>query len=323
MENLLELKNLKTSFFTKSGEVEAVRNVSFKVGKNEILGVVGESGSGKSITSKSIMRLIENPGKIIDGEILFENKDLLKLDEKEMRKLRGNEIAMIFQDSMTSLNPLVKISKQMSEIIIRHKKISKKEAIKESIKMLKLVGIPNPESKIDCYPHEFSGGMRQRVCIAMAMSLSPKLLIADEITTALDVTIQLQILELIKELNYKNKNSTILITHDLDVVKKTCDRVIVMYGGIIMESASVKELFKNPKHPYTIGLLNSIPNKENTSKKRLSPIQGTPPNLLNPPKGCPFYERCSKRKDICEKSMPKTKDISDTHKVNCFNVEAV
>ena len=320
---LLEVKNLKTSFFTKLGEVESVRDVSFEIDKNEILGVVGESGSGKSITSKSIMKLIEKPGKILDGEIIFEDKNLINLSEKEMRTIRGKEIAMIFQDPMTSLNPLVKISKQMSEIIVRHKKISKKQARQESIEMLRLVGIPNPETRIDSYPHEFSGGMRQRVCIAMAMSLSPKLLIADEITTALDVTIQSQILNLIKQLNKKDKNSTILITHDLNVVEKICDRVMVMYGGMIMESASIDEIFKNPKHPYTRGLLNSIPDKDNKVKKRLTPIQGTPPNLLNPPKGCPFYDRCQVSKPICNEMKPQTKEISNTHKVNCFNLDEV
>lgn len=218
MENILEVKNLKTSFFTKKGEVQAVRGVSFDIRKNEIVGLVGESGSGKSITSKSIMRLIAHPGKITDGEVVFNNKDLLKLSDKEMRNIRGNEISMVFQDPMTALNPLLKVGKQMSEIIMRHQNLSKEEAREKSIEMLRLVGIPSPETRIDNYPHEFSGGMRQRVCIAMAMSSSPKLLIADEPTTALDVTIQAQILRLIKKLNVEQENSTILITHDLGVV---------------------------------------------------------------------------------------------------------
>ena len=318
MENILEVKNLKTSFFTKKGEVQAVRGVSFDIRKNEIVGLVGESGSGKSITSKSIMRLIAHPGKITDGEVVFNNQDLLKLSDKEMRNIRGNEISMVFQDPMTALNPLLKVGKQMSEIIMRHQNLSKEEAREKSIEMLRLVGIPSPETRIDNYPHEFSGGMRQRVCIAMAMSSSPKLLIADEPTTALDVTIQAQILRLIKKLNVEQENSTILITHVLGVVYNTCDRVIVMYGGMIMETGSVEEIFKNPKHPYTIGLLKSIPKGKGTQKERLVPIEGTPPNLLNPPKGCPFYDRCFLKKDICNIAKPEISVLSDTHKVNCW-----
>lgn len=318
MENILEVKNLKTSFFTKKGEVQAVRGVSFEVGKNEIVGIVGESGSGKSITSKSIMRLIMHPGKVVDGEVIFNNRDLLKLSDKDMRTIRGNEISMVFQDPMTALNPLLKVGKQMSEIIIRHQNISKVEAREKCIEMLRLVGIPSPETRIDNYPHEFSGGMRQRVCIAMAISSSPKLLIADEPTTALDVTIQAQILRLIKNLNVEQENSTILITHDLGVVYNTCDRVIVMYGGMIMETGSVKEIFENPKHPYTIGLLKSIPKGRSSKKEKLVPIEGTPPNLLNPPKGCPFYDRCESKKDVCNLKQPKNTVLSDTHKVNCW-----
>lgn len=318
MENILEVKNLKTSFFTKKGEVQAVRGVSFDIRKNEIVGLVGESGSGKSITSKSIMRLINHPGEIVDGEVIFNNKDLLKLSDKEMRSIRGNEISMVFQDPMTALNPLLKVGKQMSEIIIRHQKLSKTQAREKCIEMLRLVGIPSPENRIDNYPHEFSGGMRQRVCIAMAISSSPKLLIADEPTTALDVTIQAQILRLIKRLNVEQENSTILITHDLGVVYNTCDRVIVMYGGMIMETGSVAEIFENPKHPYTIGLLKSIPKGNGTQKEKLVPIEGTPPNLLNPPVGCPFCERCDFKKDICGFAKAETTTLSDTHKVNCW-----
>ena len=292
MSNILEVNNLRTSFFTKKGEVQAVRNVSFKVGRKEIVGLVGESGSGKSITSKSIMGLISHPGKIVDGEILFEGKDLAKLDEKEMRKIRGNEISMVFQDPMTALNPLIKVGKQISEILIRHQNLNKNEAREKAIELLKMVGIPSPEVRVDNYPHEFSGGMRQRVCIAMAMSSSPRLLIADEPTTALDVTIQAQILRLIKKLNSENENSTILITHDLGVVYNTCDKVIVMYGGQIMETGTVADIFSNAKHPYTIGLLKSIPKRNNCEKERLVPIQGAPPSLLNPQSGCPFYDRC-------------------------------
>lgn len=316
MSNILEVNNLKTSFFTKKGEVQAVRNVSFKVGKKEIVGLVGESGSGKSITSKSIMGLISHPGKIVSGEILFGGRDLAKLDEKEMRKIRGNEISMVFQDPMTALNPLVKVGKQISEVLIRHQNINKNEARQKAIDLLNMVGIPSPEVRIDNYPHEFSGGMRQRVCIAMAMSSSPRLLIADEPTTALDVTIQAQILRLIKNLNNKNENSTILITHDLGVVYNTCDRVIVMYGGQIMEIGTVQEIFNNAKHPYTIGLLKSIPKRNDCEKEKLVSIQGNPPSLLNPPSGCPFYDRCDEKKDICKNTI-KTKVISQTHEVNC------
>lgn len=316
MSNILEVNNLRTSFFTKKGEVQAVRNVSFKVGRKEIVGLVGESGSGKSITSKSIMGLISHPGKIVDGEILFEGKDLAKLDEKEMRKIRGNEISMVFQDPMTALNPLIKVGKQISEILIRHQNLSKNEAREKAIELLKMVGIPSPEVRVDNYPHEFSGGMRQRVCIAMAMSSSPRLLIADEPTTALDVTIQAQILRLIKKLNSENENSTILITHDLGVVYNTCDKVIVMYGGQIMEIGTVEEIFSNAKHPYTIGLLKSIPKRNNCEKERLVPIQGAPPSLLNPPNGCPFYDRCDEKRDICKNDIT-TKVLSETHEVNC------
>lgn len=317
MEKILEVKNLKTSFFTKNGEVQAVRNVNFEIGKNEIVGLVGESGSGKSVTSKSIMRLIQHPGKIVGGEIIFNGKDLTTLSDKDMREIRGNEISMVFQDPMTALNPLIRVGKQMSEIIMRHQGLNKKKAREKAIYMLRLVGIPSPETRIDSYPHEFSGGMRQRVCIAMAISSSPKLLIADEPTTALDVTIQAQILRLIKSLNTENGNSTILITHDLGVVYNTCDKVIVMYGGMIVETGTVKEIFENPKHPYTIGLLKSIPKGRSSKKERLVPIEGTPPNLLNPSPGCPFYDRCKNKKDICNQ---KTSSImlTQTHKVMCW-----
>lgn len=316
MEKIIQIENLKTSFFTEAGEVQAVRGISFDVYKNEIVGIVGESGSGKSIASKSIMGLIKDPGKIVDGTIMFLGQDLTKLNEKQMLKIRGNEIAMVFQDPMTALNPLIKIGNQMSEVIIRHSKLTKKEARNKAVELLKLVGIPSPEKRIDSYPHEFSGGMRQRVCIAMAISSSPKLLIADEPTTALDVTIQAQILRLIKKLNSDNENSTILITHDLGIVYNVCDRVIVMYGGMIMEIGSVKEIFENPKHPYTIGLLRSIPKMKNSKGDRLIPIEGNPPSLLMPKNGCPFYDRCDLRVEKC-KLRQDFIEISSTHKVAC------
>ncbi len=322
-DKILDIKNLKTSFSTKRGEVEAVRDVSFDVYKNEIVGLVGESGSGKSITSKSIMRLIVNPGYIKSGEILFNNVDLMRLSEKQMRNIRGNEISMVFQDSMTALNPLIKVGKQMTEIIIRHQKVGKIEAKNMAMEILGMVGIPDPKIRYDNYPHEFSGGMRQRVCIAMAISSSPKLLIADEPTTALDVTIQAQILKLIKELNNKNENSTLLITHDLGVVYNTCDRVIVMYGGMIMEKGTVEEIFKETKHPYTIGLLKSIPKGRDSKKERLSSIEGTPPSLLNPSSGCPFYDRCDRKKEICKNKLPDIKNLSGTHSVMCWQLDGV
>jgi oligopeptide/dipeptide ABC transporter ATP-binding protein len=322
-DKILDIKNLKTSFSTKRGEVEAVRDVSFDVYKNEIVGLVGESGSGKSITSKSIMRLIENPGYIKSGEILFNNVDLMRLSEKQMRNIRGNEISMVFQDSMTALNPLIKVGKQMTEIIIRHQKVGKIEAKSMAMEILGMVGIPDPKIRYDNYPHEFSGGMRQRVCIAMAISSSPKLLIADEPTTALDVTIQAQILKLIKELNNKNENSTLLITHDLGVVYNTCDRVIVMYGGMIMEKGTVEEIFKETKHPYTIGLLKSIPKGRDSKKERLSSIEGTPPSLLNPSSGCPFYDRCYRKTEICKNKLPDIKNLSGTHSVMCWQLDGV
>ncbi|MGL5757194.1 MAG: ABC transporter ATP-binding protein [Paraclostridium sp.] len=317
MDKILKVKNLKTSFFTEDGEVEAVRGINFEVSKGEILGIVGESGSGKSITSKSIMRIIQKPGKIISGELLFNDEDLMKKSDKEMRKVRGNEISMVFQDSMTALNPLLTVGKQIGEIITRHQGLNKKEAREKSIEMLKKVGIPSPETRIDNYPHEFSGGMRQRVCIAMAISSNPKLLIADEPTTALDVTIQAQILRLLKELNVTTGSSVMLITHDLGVVYNTCDRVIVMYGGRIMEDGTVKEIFENPKHPYTKGLLKSIPKARCNKKERLVPIDGTPPNLLNPPSGCPFFDRCEYKIEKCS-TKPSTTLININHKVDCW-----
>ncbi len=317
MKEILNVKNLKTSFFTQEGEVEAVRGISFNVYQGEILGIVGESGSGKSITSKSIMKIIQKPGKIVDGEIIFNNEDLIKKSDKEMRKIRGNEISMVFQDSMTALNPLITVGKQIGEIICRHQGVNKKQAREKTIEILRKVGIPSPETRIDNYPHEFSGGMRQRACIAMAVSSNPKLLIADEPTTALDVTIQAQILRLLKELNTNLESSVLLITHDLGVVYNTCDRVIVMYGGKIMEEGTVRDIFEDPQHPYTIGLLKSIPKGRDSKRKRLVPIEGTPPNLLNPPSGCPFFERCNYKTSMCKES-PKTKMVSKTHKLSCW-----
>ncbi|MGF7057398.1 ABC transporter ATP-binding protein [Brassicibacter mesophilus] len=317
-EKLLEVNNLKTSFFTHLGEVQAVRGVSFSLKKGEAIGIVGESGSGKSVTALSVMKLLQYPGKIVDGEIIFKGQDIVNFPNKEMLKIRGNEIAMIFQDPMTSLNPVYTIGNQIVEAIVRHQKLSRKEAGKRAGEMLKLVGIPSPEKRINSYPHEFSGGMRQRAMIAIALSCQPDLLIADEPTTALDVTIQDQILKLMKELKEKIDTSIILITHDLGVVADVCSRIVVMYGGLIMEEGTSRDIFYNPKHPYTMGLLKSIPRLDLGQKKRLIPIPGSPPDLLKPPKGCPFVERCSYAMKICSERLPQFYYIDETHKAMCW-----
>jgi oligopeptide/dipeptide ABC transporter ATP-binding protein len=317
-QQLLEVKQLRTSFFTRAGEVQSVRGISFSIQKGEVVGIVGESGSGKSVTAKSILSLISPPGKIVDGEIRFHGKDLLKGKEEELREIRGNRIAMIFQDPMTSLNPVLRVGRQLTEVIVRHKKVSKSEARRKAIEMLRLVGIPSPEQRIDQFPHEFSGGMRQRVMIAMALSCEPELLIADEPTTALDVTIQAQILDLMKELNTKTHTAIILITHDLGVVAQTCSRVIVMYGGMIMEEGPVENIFYHPQHPYTQGLLRSLPRHNGGMRERLVPIDGTPPNLLHPPKGCPFAERCPHAMDICRQQCPPFFEVNPNQRSMCW-----
>lgn len=316
-EKILEVKGLSTSFYTHLGEVQSVRNVEFDLYKGEVLGVVGESGSGKSVTCSSVMRLLQNPGKIKSGEVLFKNEDLIKKTEKEMQKIQGNEMSMIFQDPMSALNPVYTIGNQMVEVIRRHKKVSKKEAEQIAIKMLTLVGIPSPAERMKNYPHEFSGGMRQRAVIAMALSCDPELVIADEPTTALDVTIQAQILELMKDLQERLHSSIIFITHDLGVIAQLCTRVIVMYGGMIMEEATVDELFYDPKNPYTMGLLNSVPNPMAETKERLEPIPGSPPDLLHPPKGCPFCNRCKYAMSKCLKEIPPMYHVTKTHKSRC------
>lgn len=318
MEKLLQINNLRTSFNTHVGEVQAVRGVSLDLYKGEAIGIVGESGSGKSITMMSLMQILESNGVIKEGEILFEGKDLIKLSEKEMEKIRGNEIGMIFQDPMTSLNPVLTIGDQLSEPLIKHKHMSKTEAVKKVVEMLKLVGIPSPEKRVKQYPHEFSGGMRQRAMIAMALVCSPKLLIADEPTTALDVTIQAQILELMKELKEKLNMSIILITHDLGVVADVCSRINVMYGGTVVESGDAREIFYNPKHPYTWGLLRSIPNPKEDIKERLKPIEGNPPDLLKPPAGCPFAPRCDYAMKICMQNRPEKLKVAEGHYSACW-----
>ncbi|WP_234123488.1 ABC transporter ATP-binding protein [Clostridium hydrogenum] len=318
MEKLLQIKNIHTSFHTHLGEVQSVRGVTIDLYKGEAIGIVGESGSGKSITMMTLMRLLDNNGEIKEGEILFEGKDLTKLSESDMEKIRGNDIGMIFQDPMTSLNPVLTIGDQLSEPLIKHKKLNKREAKKKVMEMLDLVGIPSPEKRIKQYPHEFSGGMRQRVMIAMALICGPKLLIADEPTTALDVTIQAQILELMKDLKEKLNMSIILITHDLGVVADVCSRINVMYGGVVVESGSARDIFYNANHPYTWGLLRSIPNPKLATKERLKPIEGTPPDLLAPPVGCPFADRCDYAMKICFKSRPEKYKINEEHYSSCW-----
>lgn len=317
-KKIIEIRNLHTSFYTHAGEVQAVRGIDMFVEKGETLGIVGESGCGKSVTMLSVMRLLPDAGKVKSGDIFFNKKKISHIKEKEMQKIRGNEMSMIFQDPMTSLNPVYKVGNQLTEHLIKHKRISKTKAKEAAIEMLELVGIPNPKERYNQYPHEFSGGMRQRVMIAIALVTKPKLIIADEPTTALDVTIQAQILELLKGIKKELDTAIILITHDLGVVADTCDRIHVMYGGIIVEKGTTEEIFYNPKHPYTWGLLNSVPKPNNNEKSRLSPIQGQPPDLIKPPKGCPFFDRCQARMVICKDRLPENHFISSTQSVSCW-----
>lgn len=315
---LVEFKNLRTHFYTEDGVVKAVDDVSFKIKQGETIGVVGESGCGKSVTAMSLMRLIPNPpGEIVGGEIIFNGKKILDISEDEMREIRGNSISVIFQEPMTSLNPVFTVGQQISEVIILHQKLNKQEAEKKSIEMLKLVGIPRAEELIKCYPHELSGGMRQRVMIAMAMACNPKLLIADEPTTALDVTIQAQILDLMKDIKEKLGTSIMLITHDLGVIAEMADYVVVMYAGKVVEEAPVNELFKNPMHPYTLGLLQSKPIL-NQNRERLYSIPGQVPNPIGLPDDCHFCTRCSKNIKMCSEKIPPLVDLGNNHKVACW-----
>lgn len=317
-DNILEVKDLETYFFTEEGTSKAVNKISFSLKKGETLGIVGESGSGKSITSLSLLRLIPSPpGKIVGGNIYFKGEDLLSKTEKQMRSIRGNEISMIFQEPMTSLNPVYSVGEQIAEVIRLHQKLGKKEAWQKAIDMLKLVGIPSPEKRAKQEPHELSGGMRQRVMIAMALACHPEVLIADEPTTALDVTIQAQILELIKNLQKEFGTAVILITHDLGVVYESCDRVAVMYAGKIVEYTTANELFTNPKHPYTIGLLNSLPRLD-MDQEELTTIPGTVPSPYNMPKGCSFAPRCAHAKKICEQLDPDLQHIDEITQVSCW-----
>ena len=317
---LLSVKNLSTEFPVKKGIVRAVEDVSFDVDAGEILAIVGESGSGKSVTSLSIMGLLAEPGRVAAGSMEFEGRDLATLPEKDYRELRGNDMAMIFQEPMTSLNPVYRVGKQIVEAIRTHEKVSKKEARERAIDLLRKVGIPSPEKRIDDYPHQMSGGMRQRVMIAMALSCNPKLLIADEPTTALDVTIQAQILDLLRRLRDDTGMAVLLITHDLGVVSETADRVVVMYCGQVVEEAEVRALFDHPMHPYTLGLLKSIPRLEDDDTKRLYMIKGMVPNPLEMPPGCHFSDRCDSCMDICRTQMPKLVDAGG-RKVRCFLYE--
>lgn len=318
MEKVLEVKDLHVSFKTYGGEVKAVRGVTFDLYKGETLAIVGESGCGKSVTSQSIMRLIPNPpGKIINGSINFKGNDLTKLKEQQMRSIRGADISMIFQDPMTALNPTIKIGEQIIEGILQHESISRQEAKKLALEMLELVGIPDPMERLNHYPHQFSGGMRQRIVIAMALVCQPEILIADEPTTALDVTIQAQILDLFRDIQKRTGVSIILITHDLGVVAQVADRIAVMYAGKIVEAGSRREIFYNPQHPYTKGLLNSVPRLD-LEGADLVPIGGTPPDLFSPPSGCPFTARCSYAMEVCDRAYPFKTRLSKEHHVDCW-----
>ncbi len=315
---LLDVRNLSTHFSLHTGVVKAVRNVSFSLKRGEAIAIVGESGCGKSVTALSIMRLIPEPGRIVSGQIMFENEDLVKKSEEQMRRIRGNSIGMVFQDPMTSLNPVLTIATQMCEVLRLHQGMSAQDARRRAIHMLDIVGIPQPERRLSQYPHQFSGGMRQRVMIAMALACNPKLLIADEPTTALDVTIQAQILELMKALKQEFNSSIILITHDLGVVAGLAARVLVMYAGQIVESGDVRSLYYNPKHPYTWGLLKSVPRLDALEKRRLVPILGQPPDLIAPPKGCAFESRCPHAMKVCVEHDPPLVEVSAGHAVACW-----
>lgn len=315
---LLSVRNLKTSFFTHVGEVKAVRGISFDVNQGEVLGIVGESGSGKSVTSLSIMGLLQHPGRVVDGEIFFQDQDILSYGKRRMRRVRGKEIAMIFQDPMTSLNPVYTVGNQIMEMLQEHEDIGKGEAKRRAIEMLRMVGIPSPEKRIHNYPHEFSGGMRQRAMIAIALACSPKLLIADEPTTALDVTMQAQILDLMNHLKETRGTSILLITHDLGVVARMADRIAVMYAGKIVEYGGARQVFYQPSHPYTWGLLGAMPNLIQDVKSELYAIPGTPPDLYAPPKGCAFAARCPYAMGACLKEDPPEFVCGQGHGSRCW-----
>ena len=322
MATLLEVKNRKTHFFTMEGVVKAVDGVSYELNEGETLGLVGESGCGKSVSALSVMRLIPDPpGKIIDGEILLDGEDILKIDMEGMREVRGAKIAMVFQEPMTSLNPVLTVERQITETLQLHMGMSKLESQRESVNLLTRVGIPDPEIRIKQYPHQFSGGMRQRVMIAMALSCNPRLIIADEPTTALDVTIQAQILDLMKSLTTELGVALIVITHNLGVVARYADRVNIMYAGKVIERGEAREIYANPRHPYTVGLLRSVPRLDLPRRAKLDPIEGQPPDLINLPPGCAFRERCRWAVDKCATDTPELVETSDGHLSACFRAD--
>jgi len=316
--DLLAVKGLKTYFLTTPKPIRAVDDVSFSIKQGETLGLVGESGSGKTMTALSILRLLPNFAKIIQGEILFNGKDLVKVTEEEIREIRGNKISMIFQDPMTSLNPVYNVGFQISEAILAHKKMRRSEVYRRVLELMELVGIPSSEKRMKDFPHEFSGGMRQRIMIAMALACNPQLLIADEPTTALDVTIQAQVLELMKELRAKIGTSILLITHDLGVIAEMCNKVAVMYAGQIVEYADVHSIFKRPTHPYTIGLLKSLPGLNVGLGKKLYSIEGVVPDMINVPSGCRFHPRCKEAMDRCRSEVPLFYSVKSGHYTRCF-----
>ena len=318
MSHLLTVKDLRTTFFTHDGEVRAVAGIDFHVDKGETVGIVGESGSGKSVTSLSILGLLPPSGRVVGGKILLGDLDLAKANTSTLRSVRGAEAAMIFQDPMSSLNPLIPVGKQVEEMILTHEKLPKSAVRKRVLGLFDKVQIPDPAKRYRSYPHEFSGGMRQRVMIAMALACNPSLLIADEPTTALDVTIQDQILKLIRSLQDELGMSVIFISHDLGVVAEVCSRVIVLYGGLVMEQAGIADLFADPRHPYTLGLLNSIPGIEQDRSVPLKPIQGSPPDMSNPPGGCPFHPRCPHARNLCAARIPPFVEISAGHASRCW-----
>ena len=319
MEKILDVKNLEINFNTYAGKVYAVRNVSFHLHKGETLAIVGESGCGKTVTSKGILKLLpKNISEIANGSVIFQGREIINLKEKDINRIRGKDISMIFQDPMTSLNPTMTIGDQIAESLIIHKNIKKSDAEKEVIKMLKMVNIPEPERRMKAYPHEFSGGMRQRAMIAMSLACSPKILIADEPTTALDVTIQAQIISLMKALQKDTDTGIILVTHDLGVVAGIADRIQVMYAGEIVETGTTQDIFKNPRHPYTLALLKSIPSVTDKNKSELYAIKGTPPDLISPPKGCAFAKRCDHTMKICLEKHPEDFNISEGHISKCW-----
>ncbi len=319
MATLLDVQDLKTHFFTQEGVVKAVDGVSYDLEEGETLGLVGESGCGKTVSALSIMRLIPDPpGKTVGGQVLFNGEDLLKLNNAQMRRIRGRQIAMVFQEPMTSLNPVLTVERQLTESLELHLSMSRSDARKEAVHRLEQVGIPDSERRIKQYPHQFSGGMRQRVMIAMALSCNPKLIIADEPTTALDVTIQAQILELMKSLSKEYGVSLIIITHNLGVVARYADRVNIMYAGRIIERGTAEEIYRNPRHPYTLGLLNSVPRLDQPRKEKLDPIEGQPPDMINLPQGCSFRERCRYAIDRCAEEVPLLQEVGEGHLSACF-----